>query len=409
MKEYSNNRIAIAALLLLGFFATSQVPKQQSDRERAFATVPTPTLVQTNSQLITETASLKKAAGPSLKLSITVNDPSHLKVHVGQKIKVGQVISDNTVERGRLLRQRKSIELQIQNLKSKSIPKPAPPTLPPPLSPLPRANFAEEQAAIAQAEMKFASAQSTLTKRLPILGSDSPERKAEASKAEAALSLTLEKVQEQEQLLQHMKDMQMPSSIVQHEEAKLMQLQSEYSQAQSVLEQAKAKLKASFIEQQQQVQSLQTEVKLAQSDLQLSKSRFSASITKRQLLEYQASLDAARRVEEANVAQQNYVRASQEYAQMVRERDYQLAQLSLSLSGIDDKLAQIPFVRSPRDGFIRRVKPWVGNNGKYTTVVIISNSSSRNANTDGSSGANTTPHPTTASPTNSATTATSDE
>ncbi|WP_238360829.1 hypothetical protein [Iningainema tapete] len=55
------------------------------------------------------------------------------------------------------------------------------------------------------------------------------------------------------------------------------------------------------------------------------------------------------------------------------DRDYQLAQLSLSLASVDEKLSQIPVVRAPRNGYIRRIKPWIGNNGKYTTTLTISN------------------------------------
>jgi len=34
------------------------------------------------------------------------------------------------------------------------------------------------------------------------------------------------------------------------------------------------------------------------------------------------------------------------------------------------KLADIPIVRSPKDGYLRKIKPWVGKDGKYTTTII---------------------------------------
>ena len=56
----------------------------------------------------------------------------------------------------------------------------------------------------------------------------------------------------------------------------------------------------------------------------------------------------------------------------MRGKEYQLANLYIQLSTIDDKIANIPIICSPRDGYIRRIKPCVGNNGKYTTVITIS-------------------------------------
>ncbi|MHC5720059.1 MAG: hypothetical protein ACYTX0_50510, partial [Nostoc sp.] len=56
---------------------------------------------------------------------------------------------------------------------------------------------------------------------------------------------------------------------------------------------------------------------------------------------------------------------------------------NISLTTVEDKLAQIPMLRSPRNGYVRRIKPWVGKDGKYTTTVTISASvSSKNGDSD---------------------------
>ncbi|MBD2281493.1 hypothetical protein [Aphanizomenon flos-aquae] len=52
------------------------------------------------------------------------------------------------------------------------------------------------------------------------------------------------------------------------------------------------------------------------------------------------------------------------------------------------KLADIPIVRSPKDGYLRKIKPWVGKHGKYTTTIItivymVSMSSSKTENRGG--------------------------
>jgi hypothetical protein len=307
-----------------------------------------------------------------LRMSISVDNPSFLKVRVNQEIKKGDVISDNSTERDRLDKQKKSVTLQIENLKSKLIPEPFKPTQALRLKSLPPAIFSEETAAIAQSKMKLSQAQAILEARTKILKSDNPERRAEAEKAEAGLQIAAEKVQEQEQLIIAMRDMKLEDTILQHEESKLKQLRSEMDQASSTLDQAKAKLNASAILQQQELQQLQINVRLAQSDLEVAESRLIAAQNRRQLTEYDSGLEEGRRQQQENQTQQEYSKQQQQYAQSVRDRDYQLAQLNISLTTIEDKLAQIPMLRSPRNGYIRRIKPWTGKDGKYTTTITIS-------------------------------------
>ncbi len=308
----------------------------------------------------------------NLKLALTVDDPSFLKVKENEKIKKGQILTDNSIERSRLTKQRQSIALQIQNLKSKKIPEPIAPNPPSQINPVPKANFAEEEAAIAQAQMKRNQAMSLVSARMPLLKADNPERRAETEKANAVFQLTTQKVDEQRQLLQSMSDLKLQDEILQHEQAKLKALEGEQEQARSALEQAQAKLNASAVDQQQQLQQLQLAVRIAQSELELAKSRLLASQSRHQLIEYTASVNAADRNQKQQQLQQEHNRQLQIYSQSISDRDYQLAQLDISLTAIDDKLAQIPVVRSPRDGFIRKIKPWTGNNGRYSTTVTIS-------------------------------------
>ncbi|MUG92744.1 hypothetical protein F7734_09900 [Scytonema sp. UIC 10036] len=313
----------------------------------------------------------------SLRLSITVDNPSYLLIKEGDEIKEGQTISDNKLERDRLLKQRKSVELQINNLKSKPILQPTKPTPPQQSNPIPPASYAEEQAAIAQAQLRLTQSRSLLQSRTSVLNADNPERRAEAEKAEAVLQAVSQKTEEQRQLLQSMGDLKLQSEIIQHEEAKLRQVEGEQEQARSALEQAKGRLNAAAIEQQQQLQQLQLAVQLAQSEHELTKSRLQAAINRRQLVEYAASVDRVERSQKEQQLQQEYSRQQQIYEQALREREYQLAQLSLSLASVDEKLSQIPLIRSPKNGHIRRIKPWTGNNGKYTTTITISSSTTK--------------------------------
>jgi hypothetical protein len=306
-----------------------------------------------------------------LKLTLSVDNPAFLKVKLGEKIKQGDVISDNSLERSRLDKQRKSLLLQIDNLKAKTIPKPTEPKKPPASFPLPEANYMQETSAIAMAQLKLQQAQATLLRRTPELQTDNPEKRADMENAESVMQQAQEKVKEQEEMLKNMQDMRLDTPIIRHEQAKLKQIQSNMKQAQSLLEREKAKLNASAIASSQDLQNLKMAVQIAESDLQMAQSKLVTAKSNRKLLEYRASIEAAQRIEQENQFLINYSQQQQQYAQNLREKDYQLAQLQIQLSAIDDKLAIIPMVRSPQDGYIKKIKPWTGNNGKYTTIITI--------------------------------------
>jgi multidrug resistance efflux pump len=309
-----------------------------------------------------------------LKMSISVDNPSYLKVRLNDEIRIGDVISDNSTERQRLDRQKKSIKLQIENLESKVLIAPTPPPPTPLLRNLPPSTFSEELAAISQAELKLKQARVILASRSKLLTTDNPERRAEFEKAGASLAIASQKIQEQEQMIAAMNDMKMQSEILQHEQSKLKNLQSEHDQARSAVDQAQAKLNSSAIVQNQELEQLQTNVNLAESELQVTKSKLEGAKVKRQIQEYQASVEESKRSQSETQSRQDYERSRLQYEEAARNKDYQLAQLGISLSAIEDKLADIPIVRSPRNGYIKKIKPWVGKDGKYTTsITIISN------------------------------------
>ncbi|MFL9455988.1 MULTISPECIES: HlyD family secretion protein [Nostocales] len=370
MNELNNILFAVYTTVLITI-VTSQTPSNNT----ATASNSSENNYATSQKSVSSSQSSTKFVtneNRNLKVALTVDDPSFLKVKEGQKIDKGQILTDNSIERSRLTKQRQSIALQIQNLKSKKIPKPIAPNPPSQINPIPPANFAEEEAAIAQAQMKLTQALSLVEARTPLLKSENPERRAEVEKADAVFQQAAQKVEEQRQLLQSMRDLKLQDEIIQHEQAKLKALEGEQEQARSALKQAQAKLNASAIDQLQQLQQLQIAVRIAQSELELAQSRLLASQSRRQMVEYAANVNAAEREQKQQQLQQEYNRQLQFYSQALSDRDYQLAQLGISLTAIDDKLAQIPIVRSPQDGFIRRIQPWTGNNGKYSTTVIIS-------------------------------------
>lgn len=306
-----------------------------------------------------------------LRMGISVDHPSFLKVQLNDEIKMGDIISDNSNERQRLDLQKKSIKLQIDNLNSKILVAPTPPPSTPPLKKLPPFTFSEELAAISQAELKLKQARVILDSRSKLLTTDNPERRAEFEKAESAFTNSSLKVQDQEQMILAMNDMKMQSEILQHEQSKLKTLQSEFDQARSLMEQSQAKLGNSAILQGQELQQLETNVNLAESDLEVAKSKLESARFNRQIQEYQASVEESKRSQAQIQSNQDYERSRLQYEESSRNKDYQLAQLGISLSAIEDKLADIPVVKSPRDGYIKKIKPWVGKDGKYQTTITI--------------------------------------
>jgi myosin heavy subunit len=361
MREFLSSLLLTGALLLVVFSESVAHPQTQLTGLKSQPLQP-----------IQQQPTVPSRMDRPLKLSVSVDDESFLQVKEGAVVKKGDIIVDNRWERDRLTQQRKSISLHIQSLKDKPIYKPFEPKAPIPSKPLPPAIFSEEEAAISHAQLRLVQAQSLLEARTALLKGENPEKKALVAKATTALKSVQQKVERQEQMIQSMKEQELQKEIIQHETAKLKQIKEQLELAQSELEFTKAQLQTQNIEQQHQLQQLQIAVQIAQSELNGTKSKLTASQSRRHLLEYDASIEQAKRVQIENQTQQEYSRQQQQYEQAVREKDYQLAQLNISLSTIDDKLSQIPVVRSPRNGYIKKIKPWVGKNGKYTTTITIS-------------------------------------
>ena len=72
--------------------------------------------------------------------------------------------------------------------------------------------------------------------------------------------------------------------------------------------------------------------------------------------EYEASITAARQVEEQNQAAQLHSRTLTEALTQQRDRTYALAQLQGRISELDDKIKNLSVVTSPYTGVIRKIK-----------------------------------------------------
>lgn len=244
------------------------------------------------------------------KISLQIIEPSDLKIKAGSVVSAGQVIADQEGERDRLEAKKAELNLAIERLKNQLITKPQKPLEPlppkpvPPLKQLGDISYQQYEAAIEKA-------------------------KKELDRSQAELSL-------KQRQIDYIKGIEgIDPAIIEHELAASAQLE------------AKAKDAA-------------IEVNLAEGKLITARQD-------RQQKEYQHSLDAAKRIEEANTAQSfyqrqvaenliAYQRQSADYEKEQRERDYRLTQTSLQLSSVDDNIAKLTTIRSPYEGTVRRVK-----------------------------------------------------
>jgi multidrug efflux pump subunit AcrA (membrane-fusion protein) len=257
------------------------------------------------------------------KINLEISEPSDLKVKVGDAVSAAQVIADQDQERRRLTLKKEELKLAIARVESQKISPPQKSIDPdkpkevPPLEQLPPFSTTEHEAAINKAELELKRVQNTL---------DLKQRQIDYLKALTGID----------------------PAILEHESAQLTEIQ--------------------------------TKLEVAQSELDLANGKLETAKNKRKQEEYQHSLDIARRVEEANQAQSFYQRQLAEnqinhqrqlstYEKELRDRDYQLTQLKLQSSSIDDKLAQLAVIRSPYSGQVKRIK-FVGQNDNKLNVEL---------------------------------------
>ncbi|HEY9662672.1 MAG TPA: hypothetical protein V6C65_29810, partial [Allocoleopsis sp.] len=93
-----------------------------------------------------------------LQLTLTLSTPEDLKVREGDRVTVGQILSDRVRERQRLAAQQTQLHLQMERL-NQPIPGPPPVQPIPEVAGLPPASFLDEVAAVEQAKLKVEQAE----------------------------------------------------------------------------------------------------------------------------------------------------------------------------------------------------------------------------------------------------------
>ncbi|MGK7897879.1 MAG: hypothetical protein AB4372_30740, partial [Xenococcus sp. (in: cyanobacteria)] len=187
---------------------------------------------------------------------------------------------------------KKQLELSLERVLSASIQAPPKPLPVPSVAPLPPINYLEFEAAIERANIAIAS---------------------------AAEEISI-KVQEIEELSQ-IDDLD-PITI-EHEQAKLKQLQLDHQ--------------------------------VAESELKLAKGKLQTAKQKREYEEYQASITAARRVEEQNQAKLLYQRQLAEYNEKIAQKEIQVTQLQEKINVIQSQIDNLQ-ITSPYSGEVRNIE-----------------------------------------------------
>ena len=216
-------------------------------------------------------------------MNITAHED--LKIAQDMAIEKGQVISDRIPERTRLQAQEKQLQLSLLSIRTASIQPPPKPQPVPAVAPLPPVNYLEQNAAIERAQL-------AISKR---------------SASRAALSQEEVNIKKQE-IAELSQIPDLDPVILEHEQAKLKQLQLNHQIAVNELE-------------------------LAQGKLQTAKQQ-------RKYQEYQSSITAARRVEEENQAKAFYQRQLAEYNEKIADKEIQVTQLQEKLNNVQNAISE---------------------------------------------------------------------
>ncbi|MGK7895502.1 MAG: hypothetical protein AB4372_18270 [Xenococcus sp. (in: cyanobacteria)] len=227
------------------------------------------------------------------RINITVRISAHedLKIAENMILEKGQIISDRIPEKTRLQAQKKQLELSLERVLSASIQAPPKPLPVPAVAPLPPVNYLEFEAAIERANI--------------------------------AIALSAEEISIKVQEIEELSEIDnLDPIILEHEQAKLKQLQLDHQ--------------------------------VAESELKLAKGKLATAKQQREYQEYQASINAARRVEEQNQAKSFYQRQLAEYNQKLADREIQITQLQEKLANVQSQINNLQIV-SPYAGEVRSI------------------------------------------------------
>lgn len=281
-----------------------------------------------------------------IKIRLTLTTPADLRVKQGSQIVAGQILSDRITERQRLQTQRQQLELSLKKLQI-PLPELTLPSPPPTLNKLPPVSYRQETAQITlktgelqQVKAKIAQQQQKITQLLSLSQVKGLAMKPTDVRVASVPTRTFPTFVTIDGLaLSEAEGQPLPpvETIIEHERAKLSQMETEREKAKIQLEVARAAL--------------------------------SAAKEKRLQEEYQLALEENRRAitlqnQQLEVDKQRAVRAAQ-----LQEREYNQAVIRTRIQEIDNALVQLATVKAPYPGTVKRLK-WQGQNDRLLTVEL---------------------------------------
>jgi hypothetical protein len=270
-----------------------------------------------------------------IKIRLTLTTPADLRVKQGSRIVAGQILSDRITERQRLQTQRQQLELSLKQLEI-PLPELTLPSPPPTLNKLPPVSYRQEIAQITlktgelkQLETKITQQKQKIAQLLALPSAPLIKGGLRGDPVNVASLPTFVTIDSQ--------PLPPVKTIIEHERAKLSQMETEWEQAKIQLEIANGQL--------------------------------STAREKRLQEEYQLAVEENRRAitlrnQQLEVDKQRAVRAAQ-----LQEREYNKAVIRTRIQEIEDALVQLGTVKAPYPGTVKRLK-WQGQDDRLLTVEL---------------------------------------
>jgi hypothetical protein len=303
-KGWWNRLTTTAAAITIGLAGCSGFIPSKNDTPHTTAAVATTVVSPVVSP--NENPPSKNQLPRQIKIQLTLSNPQELRVKQGERVVRGQVLADRSAERGRLLAQKKQLQLSLQKLNVPSSQPIAPKPIPS-LGELPPVSYQEEITKIELAQQ-------------------------ESHQAAIALSLQQERVAKMEAIAEIY-----PAIKILEEKAKLSQLTTDLEKSQTQLDLAKsqleqAKIQRAYLEKQHEREKANLEIAVRQQQLEIER-----------------------------------VEAEQQRQRQLTE--YNRAQLESQIAQIDNALAQLAAVKAPYSGTIEKIK-WVNQSNNVLTAEL---------------------------------------
>jgi biotin carboxyl carrier protein len=258
-----------------------------------------------------------------------------LKVKPGDQVIPGQILSDRTTERQRLLNQKQQLQLSLKKLE---IPIPAlnaPKSLSV-LRKLPPISYQQQEANISL-------------------------KRQELREAESAIANQEEKIKQLQQLSVNSQPSTVNDLSIQNPQSKIQNPDNSLMTDNSLI---------TVIEHEQAIgKQLEDNREKAQLQLKIAQTQLTEAQEKRQQEEYQLHLEENRRAialqnQQLELERQRTLRAGQ-----LQEREYSQAQIQAKIQEVENAIAQLSTVKAPYSGTVKKVK-WKGQSDHTLTVEL---------------------------------------